>query len=64
MFYFNDFLHALFKTIAAPYYLHTFLCYTPTNDFNWCPWQWEFIAQYKNEQYVSPVTLQYILFEK
>jgi len=64
MFYFNDFLHALFKTIAGPYYLHTFLCYTPTNDFNWCPWQWEFISQYKNGEYVSPVTLQYILFQK
>lgn len=64
MFYFNDFLNALFKTIAGPYYLHTFLCYTPTNDFNWCPWQWEFIPQYKNNEYVSPVTLQYILFEK
>jgi len=64
MFYFNDFLHALFKTIAGPYYLHTFLCYTPTNNFNWLPWQWGFISQYKNGEYVSPVSLQYILFQK
>jgi cyclopropane fatty-acyl-phospholipid synthase-like methyltransferase len=64
MFYLNDFLIALFKTIAAPYYLHTYICYAPTNDFYWLPWQWEFIPQYKNGQYVSPVTLQYILFQK
>lgn len=56
-------LHSLFKTIAAPYFIHTYICYSPTNDFYWLPWQWEFIPQYKNGKYVSPTTLQYILLE-
>ena len=61
---FSGLLEALFKTIAGPYYLHTYLCYSPTSDFNWLPWQWEFIAQYKDGILESPTTLEYILFEK
>ena len=57
-------LDALFKTIAAPYYIHTYVCYSPTNDFYWLPWQWEFIPQYKDYKLVSPVSLEYILFQK
>ena len=57
-------LDALLKTIAGPYYLHTYLCYSPTNNFDMLPFQWEFIPQKKDNKLVSPVTLEYILFEK
>jgi len=57
-------LNALIKTIAGPYYLHTYLCYSPTKNFDNLPWQWEFIPQNINNKLITPVTLQYILFEK
>ena len=59
-----SFLDALYKTIAAPYYIHTYLCYSPTKDFYNLPWQWEFIPQNINNNYISPVTLEYILMKK
>ena len=55
---------ACIKTIAAPYYLHTYLCYTPTIYFDLLPWQWEFIPQKINNEYITPVTLEYICFQK
>ena len=55
---------ALIKTIAAPYYIHTYLCYSPQKNFYWLPWLWEFIPQKKNGKWISPVTLQYILMQK
>jgi cyclopropane fatty-acyl-phospholipid synthase-like methyltransferase len=57
-------LHALFKTIAAPYYIHSYICYQPSKYYNLNPWNYQFIPQYKNGKWVSPETLQYILFEK
>ena len=57
-------LEAITKTIADPYYIHTYLCYSPVKDFYWLPWQWEFIPQKKNNKWITPVTLQYILFIK
>jgi cyclopropane fatty-acyl-phospholipid synthase-like methyltransferase len=56
-------IKALIKTIAGPYYIHTYLCYTPTKDYNWVPWLWQFIPQKINDKLVFPVTLEYILFE-
>ena len=56
-------IDALIKTIAAPYYIHTYLCYSPSKNFYWLPWLWEFIPQKKNGKWVSPVTLQYILMQ-
>jgi hypothetical protein len=70
MFNFRDFCLALFKTIAAPYYVHTYICYAPTDDFTWLPWLWEFVPQVKRippnprPQYISHVTLEYILLHK
>lgn len=61
---FIDLIKALFKTIAAPYYLHTYLCMQPCKLYNWSPWLYQFIPQYKNGKWVSPETLEYILFEK
>jgi cyclopropane fatty-acyl-phospholipid synthase-like methyltransferase len=63
---FTGILEALVKTIAGPYYLHTYLCYSPTNNFYWLPWQWEFIPQQDKTTFnwITPVTLQYILFQK
>lgn len=55
---------ACVKTIAAPYYLHTYLCYSPTIYFDWLPWQWQFIPQKINDEYITPVTLEYICFQK
>lgn len=57
-------LHALFKTIAAPYYIHSYICYQPSKYYDLNPWNYQFIPQYKNGKWVSPETLQYILFEK
>jgi len=57
-------LHALFKTIAAPYYIHSYICYQPSKYYNLNPWNYQFIPQYKNGKWVSPETLEYILFEK
>ena len=56
-------LNALFKTIAAPYYIHTYLCYTPTYNYYWLPWLWEFVPQERNNKLEFPVTLEYILFQ-
>lgn len=61
---FKGLTEACIKTIAGPYYLHTYLCYTPTIYFNWLPWQWEFIPQKINNEYITPVTLEYICFQK
>jgi cyclopropane fatty-acyl-phospholipid synthase-like methyltransferase len=57
-------INALFKTIAAPYYIHSYICYQPSKYYDLNPWNYQFIPQYKNGKWVSPETLQYILFEK
>ena len=57
-------IDALIKTIAAPYYVHTYLCFSPTKSFYWFPWQWEFIPQRINNKLETPVTLEYILLQK
>lgn len=57
-------LNALFKTIAGPYYIHSYLCYQPSKYYDLVPWNVQFTPQYKNGKWVSPETLQYILFEK
>jgi hypothetical protein len=54
---------SLIKTIAAPYYIHTYLCYTPTPNFNWSPWIWEFIPFQRGNWFGQFATLQYILFQ-
>jgi hypothetical protein len=59
-----EFINALFKTIAAPYYIHSYICYQPSKYYDLNPWNYQFIPQYKNGKWVSPETLQYILFEK
>jgi hypothetical protein len=57
-------LEAITKTIAGPYYIHTYLCYSPVKSFYWIPFQWEFIPQKKDNKWITPTTLQYILFIK
>ena len=57
-------LNALFKTIAGPYYIHSYLCFQPSKYYDLVPWNVQFIPQYKNGKWVSPETLEYILFEK
>jgi cyclopropane fatty-acyl-phospholipid synthase-like methyltransferase len=57
-------LDACFKTIAAPYYIHTYLCYLSTNNYIWNPFLWEFAPANVNGVWTPPITLQYIMFEK
>jgi hypothetical protein len=57
-------INALFKTIAAPYYIHSYICYQPSKYYDLNPWNYQFIPQYKNGKWASPDTLEYILFEK
>ena len=56
-------LDAFIKTIAAPYYIHSYLCYSPTKDFYWLPWLWEFIPHQRGNWFGRFVTLEYILFQ-
>ena len=56
-------LDAIIKTIAAPYYIHSYLCYSPTKDFYWLPWLWEFIPRQRGNWFGQLVSLEYILFE-
>jgi cyclopropane fatty-acyl-phospholipid synthase-like methyltransferase len=57
-------LEACFKTIAAPYYIHSYLAYLSTNNYIWTPFLWEFTPANVNGKWIPPVTLQYIMFEK
>jgi len=56
--------NALVKTIAGPYYLHSYLCYSSSSYYYWIPWLWQFIPQKINGKYITPVTLEYILLGK
>jgi cyclopropane fatty-acyl-phospholipid synthase-like methyltransferase len=56
-------LDALVKTIAGPYYFHTYLCYLSTTQYVWTPFLWEFTPDPKNG-WKPPVTLQYILLQR
>ena len=60
----SSLLDALFKTIAGPYYFHTYMCYLSLENHNWTPFMWEFAPQNINDNWMPPVTLQYIMFEK
>lgn len=57
-------LDAIIKTIAAPYFLHTYMCYTPVRSVHNIPWNWQFIPQEKNGKMISPVELKYLCFQK
>lgn len=59
----KNLLKALIRTIAAPYYIHTYLCYTPHKIIEKQPWTWQFIPQYKCGKWASPSVLLYCLFE-
>jgi len=57
--------HALFITIAAPYFIHSYLCIQPSKYLPMPAFGWEFEPQPQpNQKLDFPVTLQYILFEK
>jgi ubiquinone/menaquinone biosynthesis C-methylase UbiE len=56
-------LDSIIKTIADPYYIHSYLCYSPTKDFYWCPFLWEFVPHQRKEWFGTFVTLEYILFQ-
>jgi cyclopropane fatty-acyl-phospholipid synthase-like methyltransferase len=60
---FSGICDALIKTIADPYYIHTYICLTPNVYYDWNPWLWQFIPSQRKQYFGSPVTLEYILFE-
>jgi cyclopropane fatty-acyl-phospholipid synthase-like methyltransferase len=62
-FTYSGLFDSIIKTIADPYYIHTYLCMTPTKDFNWCPWLWQFIPCQRGNWFGQFATLQYILFQ-
>ena len=57
-------IDALIKTIAGPYYIHTYLSYSSTEIYYILPWLWEFIPFERKGQYARYVSLEYILLEK
>ena len=56
-------MDATIKTIAAPYYIHSYLCYSPTKDYYWLPWLWEFVPHQRGDWFGQCATLEYILFQ-
>ena len=56
-------MDATIKTIAAPYYIHSYLCYSPTKDYYWLPWLWEFVPHQRGDWFGQFATLEYILFQ-
>ena len=54
---------AILKSIIAPYFIHSYVQLTPNNKFYFQSWLWQFIPQLKGDKYVTPVTLEYIMFE-
>ena len=54
---------ALFLTIAAPYFIHSYLCYQPSKYMPAVPFAWEFEPQLKKNGWEFPNTLQYILLQ-
>lgn len=57
-------LEALFKTIAGPYYIHTYMAYLSTYNFVWVPFLWEFVPEETHGSWEPPMTLQYIMLQK
>lgn len=62
-FSYNGLFDALVKTIADPYYIHTYISYTPTRKFDWCPFVWQFIPCQRGDWFGQFATLEYILFQ-
>lgn len=58
-----DLSRALLLTIAAPYYIHSYLCYQPSEYLPVTPFTWEFEPQPQKDKLDFPCTLQYILFQ-
>jgi cyclopropane fatty-acyl-phospholipid synthase-like methyltransferase len=60
---FSRVLNALFKTIAGPFFIYSYLCYNPTFSYYWFPWLWQFTPRQCETRFISPVSLEYILFQ-
>lgn len=58
-----DLSRALLLTIAAPYFIHSYFCYQPSEHLPLVPFGWEFEPQPQKENLNFPVTLEYILFQ-
>lgn len=62
-FSYSGLFDAIIKTVAAPYYIHSYLCYSPTKDYFWAPWLWQFIPFQRGNWFGQFTTLEYILFQ-
>jgi len=62
-FSYSGLFDAIIKTIAAPYYIHTYLCMAPTSNYEWTPWLWQFIPYQRGDWFGQFATLEYILFK-
>lgn len=58
-----SFIHAMLLTIAAPYYIHSYMSYQPSKYLPMVPFAWEFEPQLKAKGWEFPNTLQYILMQ-
>jgi cyclopropane fatty-acyl-phospholipid synthase-like methyltransferase len=58
-----SFSRALFLTIAAPYFIHSYFCYQPSKYLPVVPFAWEFEPQLRKNEWKMPITLQYILLQ-
>ena len=58
-------LNAIVKTIAGPYYLHSYIQLSPYPDNYYLnPWCWQFNPKIREGKYGSYASLEYILFQK
>jgi len=61
---FSGIIDALIKTIAGPYYIHTYLSYSSTENYYTIPWLWQFFPFERKGQYARYVSLEYVLLQK
>ena len=57
-------IDSIIKTIAAPYYIYSYLTYSSTKTYDNFPWLWQFIPFERNGKYTRFVSLEYILLQK
>ena len=56
-------LESMIKTIADPYYIHSYLCYSSTKDYYWPPWLWQFVPRQRGDWFGTYISLEYFLLE-
>lgn len=54
---------ALFLTIAAPYFIHSYFCYQSSKHLPMAAFAWEFEPRFRNGKWKIPFSLEYILLQ-